>query len=254
VGARQDKDASGRLILDWLHDWQTLAAATTASIVASIATYIAFQNTTRSLRHAESLEKHRRSRKHAALRAVLPLAVSQVTNYAEQSAHTLNSLISRCSGETLPERSTSNSVVRPLPSETLKSLADFIEYSDAVDVEIIESTVAFIQIHDSRLHDLVRNNQDPSNVRIVVRTELEGLIIDAASIYAGAAAVFEYARRRQAQIPRTISWDRVEAALRNMQMWDDQHPRLHEALARRARLSAGPFAAISQQPSEKSTA
>jgi hypothetical protein len=45
---------------------------------------------------------HALSCKHAAARAMLPLALSQVSAYAEQTAQALNALIARCQGETLP--------------------------------------------------------------------------------------------------------------------------------------------------------
>jgi len=91
------------------------------------------------------------------------------------------------------------------------------------------------------MRSLVQDNHDPSESHIMVRTEIESRIIDAASIYAGAAAAFDYARRRQALLPRSLSWDAVRAALRNMRFWDEEHPRLYEALARRMTLSDGPF-------------
>jgi len=221
----------------WLQKWQTL----TAAFVASGAAYVAFRNTSRTLIHAERLESNRRSRKHAAVRAVLPLALAQVTGYAERSAHALNDLVQKCVGESLPARTAPTDIVEPLPSDTLKTLAEFIEYSDAIDVGVIEVTVAWIQIHDSRMRSLVQDNHDPSESHIMVRTEIESRIIDAASIYAGVAAAFDYARRRQALLPRSLSWDAVKAALRNMRFWDEEHPRLYKALARLATLSDGPF-------------
>jgi hypothetical protein len=231
-------------LLAWLQKWQTLAAAS----VALFAAYIAFRNTTRSLAQAEKLETFRRSRKHAALRAVLPLALAQVSNYAERSARALNELVGNCTGETLQAMTAPESLVQPLPPDTLKTLADFIEYSNG-DVGIIADTVAWIQIHDSRLRGLVEANRDPSQTRVVVRTEIEARIIDAASIYAGATAVFDYARRRESQLPPRLSWDAVGGALRNMRLWDDEHPRLWEILARRERLSAGPFERLNANPS-----
>jgi hypothetical protein len=224
-------------ISGWLRGWQTLAAA----LVASIAAYIAFQNTSRSLAHAEQLEKNRRGRKHAALRATLPLALAQVSNYAEQSALALSILIGKCTGETLPLKTAPKDLARSLPSDTLKSLADFIEYSDAIDVSVLEATVAWIQIHDSRVRGLAENNWDDASTRIVLRSEIEGSIVDAASIYAGVAAAFEYARRRADVLPRHLSWDDVRSALRNIRYWEDENPRLYDAIKRREALSDGPF-------------
>lgn len=221
----------------WLQGWQPLAAAG----VASIAAYIAFQNTSRSLAHAESLETNRRRRKHAALRALLPLALSQVVAYAERSTRALNELVGKCVDETLPAGVTTESLVEPLPSETLKLLADFIEYTDTTSVEVIESTVAWIQIFDSRMRALVRSNNDPAKTSIVVRGEIEGRIIDAAAIYAGAASAFEYARRRKDHLPIALLWDAVVAALRNMRLWDDEHPRLYQIVESRRISTTGPF-------------
>jgi hypothetical protein len=131
------------------------------------------------------------------------------------------------------------SFVQPLPTETLKTLADFIEYSDNVDVGILESTVAWIQIHDSRLRAIVEANRPGAGP--VVRSDIEARIVDAASIYAGVGAFYDYARRRQSHLPHILSWDAVTAALRNMRFWDDEHPRIHAIVTRRERRDAGPF-------------
>jgi hypothetical protein len=218
-----------------LQQWQTLVGA----MVAIGAAIIAFANTTRTLRKTKQLEYDRRNRRHSALRAMLPLALAKVSDYAQQSAYALNELVNRCdTNEALPAGRISRSFIQPLPSDTLKALADFIEYSDRIDSSIIESTVAWIQIHDSRLHDLLKRNSEAGGV---VRSHLESRIIDAAAIYAGAGAVYDYARRRQTELPHTITWEAVRAALRNMNFWDEKFPQLYDDVQRRERLSAGPF-------------
>jgi hypothetical protein len=62
-------------------------------------------------------------------------------------------------------------------------------------------------------------------------TELDARIIDAASIFAGAAAVYDYARRRQDRLPHTVLWEAVGHALTNMRFWEDEHPRLRAILS-----------------------
>jgi len=228
-------------VAEWIHHWQPLIAATVASTVASIAAYIAFQNTSRTLRHSEELESNRRRRKHAALRAVVPLALAQISDYAEKSAHALADLEGKCVSEELPARTAPLSLAETLPSETLKTLADFIEYSDTLDVGVLESTVTSIQIHDSRLRGIVEDNHDPEGERSVLRITLEGLIIDAAAIYAGAAAGFDYARRRGSQLPSEVSWEEVRSALRNMRFWEERNPQLYVHIERFEKSSSGPF-------------
>lgn len=218
-----------------LEKWQTLVGAGIALLAAVIAVW----NTTRSLQDARELEQNRRVRKHAAVRALLPLALSQVLDYANRSAWSLNGLITSCQNNVLPAMTASARVVQPIPKETLNGLAEFIEYSDTIDVRVIKSTVALIQIHDARVRELVEANSNPAGGRIVRQEEIERGIVNAASIYAGAASVFEYARRRQDHIPQDISWDAVRRALRNMLFWEDEHPRLEGLVVDREGTSRG---------------
>jgi hypothetical protein len=177
----------------------------------------------------------------------LPLALAKVTEYAEASAHGLCDLLKRFgTGQqsTIPHGSTPPDLVHPLPSDTLKTLTDFIEYSDPpLDVGLLQSTIALIQIHSSRLRQLVKDNHDPSRttVNILTRTQTLGRIIDAASIYAGVAAIILYSRRQSGQLPVSVSWDDVRRALRNMQIWDEDFPDLEPLLMTRTENSPGPL-------------
>jgi hypothetical protein len=122
---------------------------------------VAVWNTTRSLKQSANQEQNRSDRKHAAVRAVLPLALAKISGYAEQSVHGLNDLVGKCdSNGRLPPGTASTSLVESVPSEALETLTEFIEYSDTLDVSIIESTTAWIQIHDSRIRSLIDNNAD----------------------------------------------------------------------------------------------
>jgi hypothetical protein len=220
--------------LTLLQSWQTLISA----MVALVAAGVAYWNTNRLVRQAEELEAVRRSRKHAALRAVLPLALSKVVDYAEGSAHRLQDLLQKCADESLPRgAATPEHHLKPLPSDTLQTLRDFIEYSDQLNVAVLESTLAWIQIHEARVRDLV----EPPPGRITTRTSIESSIVDAATIYAGAAVTFDYARRRGAGLPGSLSWDAVRSGLSNMQLWEDQYPRLHQILNGRQRHWTSPF-------------
>jgi hypothetical protein len=123
-------------------------------------------------------------------------------------------------------------------------ITDFIEYSDPpLDVGVLRSTIALIQIHGSRLRQLVRDNHDPSKstVHVIPRASIEARIIDAASVYAGAGAMYRYARQQDEQLPCSLSWDAVRSALRSMQIWDDEYPTLASLLEAREKASSGPF-------------
>ena len=224
-------------VADWINKWQNLIAA----VIAIGAAVLAYRSATQQLAQNDDQERNRRRRKHAAVRAMLPLALSQIIEYAQNSAYALLGLIPLCQGETFPENSPVADLPQPLPHDTLKVLAEFIEYSDDIDASLAETMVAWIQIHDSRVRGLIRDNQDPAHGAVVVRTHIEGSIIDAASIYAAAAALFEYARRRENRPPTTVIWENVRGALRNMRIWDHAHPRLYQIIDGREGHTSGPF-------------
>jgi hypothetical protein len=214
---------------EWLSKWQTLVAAA----VASIAAYVAFTNTARTLKHNEHLEKNRRQRKLASLRAMLPVALSAVGEYATSSA------------EELRKGTDFVGLPKPLPADSLKLLTEFIEYSDSVDVSVLESTVACVQIQHSRIRRMVRDHKDPQCYGPVLRTYLEDAILDSASIYAGVAAYYDYARKRTEHPPTNVSWDEVHSALRNMHFWGPENSHLYEMLDRLQNESGGPFKRLS---------
>lgn len=230
----------------WLRQWQTLLAATVALFAAGIA----FHNTTRSIRQAAEQETSRRKRKHAALRAVLPLALSQVGEYAERSARALNQLAILCQGQQfgrLPGMAASESLIQPLPSDTLKTLADFIEYSDVVNVVVLEDTVAWIQIHDSRVRYLVESNRDQSGTRVVTRYEIMASVIDAAIIYAGAGAIMQYSRRQRECLPRIVPWAQVRTALISTGIWNDEYDALVTRREERTERDGGVFGRLREE-------
>ena len=52
----------------------------------------------------------------------VPLALSQILDYAHRSAHRLNKLIAKCDGELLPKMTAPRDLVEAPPTETLRTL------------------------------------------------------------------------------------------------------------------------------------
>ena len=219
--------------------------------MALFAAWIAFHNTSRSLRQSDKQEASRRKRKHAALRAVLPLALSQIGDYAEKSARALHELGLQCQGqqfERLPRMAASANLVQPLPADTLKALSDFIEYSDGMDVVVLEDTVAWIQIHNSRVRHIVESNRDQSGTRVVTRLEITASVIDAAVIYASSGAMMQYSRRQRECLPLVVSWARVRAALLGIGIWHDEYDAALTRREARTEPGAGAFGPLREPP------
>jgi hypothetical protein len=205
--------AHGGLIAG-LKDWQPLLAATVASLVALFGASIAYTTATATLEQTKDLETQRRSRKHSAVRSILPLAVVEVTEYAERSAYASCALVKDWPHAGPPHGTIPQNLTQPLPSETSNILKEFIEFSDPpLNVGIIQATITLMQIHSSRLGQLVKDNHDPSpssSIKIITLTTIMGSIIDAASIYAAIGSVLPYARRQAEQLPTSLWWDAVK--------------------------------------------
>jgi hypothetical protein len=225
---------------EWIKQWQTLLSAA----VASIAACIAFTNTSRTLKHAEALETHRRKQKLKSIRAIMPNMVSQLIAYAEASAISFAQVSLRHQAHTIPPSAIPVSAGGSLQEDALEELSQLIEYADNTNTALVEDLAAWMQIHHARTSTLIANNQSPSNASPTLRVEVQARAIDAASIYAAASALFDYARRRNDQLPTAIDWNSVRHALQNMKLWESTHPELYEMVESRKAISPGPFASL----------
>lgn len=220
---------------DGVYRWQTLIGASVALLAATIA----WINASRQIRHVAELEVKRRSRKQMALRAVLPLGLSAISEYAEKTSGALNSLRMQCVEGALPDEV---EIVKfpNVPSDTIETMAEFIEFSDDLNVRLFEKLLARIQVQSARISDLASRLGAKSGRGVIQRHSIEGYIIDAASIYAGAAAAYDYARQETEKLPSDITWDSVRSALRNMYRWKGDIPGIYEKIDRFAEKSSGP--------------
>ena len=233
------EDAAANGVISTIRGWQTLIAA----FIAIGAACVAWWNTTRQLRHAAELERTRRSRKRAALRAVLPLALSDITGYTRQTGEFIRTLLQQAAASSGPSRLLREdlpSIPEP-PSDTITAIADFIEYSDALDVELFEEVLSRIQVHNARLETMAGRVRVLRARLAIDRNNAENYLLDAALIYAGAAKVFEYARRETEDFPKSIDWDDVRNALPALELRDDRFPRIFELINRREQRGATPF-------------
>jgi len=207
-----------------LQPWQTLIG----SAVAILAIAVAYLNTSRTLAKTQNLEKYRRTRKLEALRAILPLALSEVCQYSEMVCQALVPLVTSCANRLLVHDGMTAPKLPLLPPDAIKSLSDFIEYADDVDVQLLVALVRKLQILQARLSGLVSKLADSTEV--TQESWLESLVIDCSVLYALAAAAFEFSRGEKDDLPPAIAWDNVRSALRNMGLWPDELPGVHERI------------------------
>jgi hypothetical protein len=222
------------LTLQDIQPWQTLIGGG----IALLAALLAYWNTTRAVRNARKLELWRRSRKHAALRALLPLALSEISDYAERTIRPLNVLYDHCVDGSLVHAGVAAPDFERVPSDVIRSLSDFIEYSDDADVQLFVRLIRRIQVYQARLRSLTSKLEDHDETSN--ESWIETMMLQGATIYAGAAAAFDYGRGKTDNLPKDADWAGVRSALKNLGLWDFEVPKLHELISKYEEAGAGP--------------
>lgn len=204
--------------LTWLSDFQTLltgAAAVAAAFVSvrEVRRQIrkADQVARRQLQHEKDMEAARVSAKEVAARSVLPLALSDISDYSEACSRSLENVLSQCVNRRLP--TTASIPAWPeFPMGAIDVLREVIEHSSGYSRQSCANLVGTLQVHRSRLHGLQRNVNKPGHITLSLN--IERYIVDTAEIYAQASALYEYARRPELERPATVSFKDVGTALK----------------------------------------
>lgn len=219
----------------FLFNWQTLIMGLMA--LASAVAGVAYLH--RQIRQTEELEDKRRERKLAAVKAVGPLALSIIGDYAKQCTDALKDLHHQCGNNpALPPSGVVSPAVPPVPKETVTLFSEFIEYSEGADADLIEELMRDIQVQQSRLRGVVSNIANPN--MMVTKRNIEEYLIDAGSVYAKGAASFDFFRRRSKKLPAEITWDQVKSGLRIMDVDETRYPDVFARIDQLAAQSTGP--------------
>lgn len=217
----------------WLYDYQTIIAGAAALYAArwsvrAIESQIqqADDANKAQLAQVEQIEADRKDARRSAARAVLPLALASVSQYAERTAETLRVVHPHCVGGVLPA-----AIPLPtfpgLPENIITPIKEMIEAADKEDRSFIWQMLVRIQVLQSRISSLVSSHARPGS--FVTSSNLEAYILDAAEIYARASRLFEFARGAAEHPPSHLINRNVAQALSTMGVFDD----LHDELVRR---------------------
>lgn len=209
--------------------WQTLISGILA-LVAAVWTVCVLK---RQINLSERHERTRRETSEAAARAVLPLTLSAIINYARQSSNTLYALYKNREGEVITERMQTIELP-PIPESAIGSLQSMIEAStNQAVVKVIAKIIGKIQIQNSRIRSVVHEEQAvrPNHVSLVTARNIEDYIIDSAIIFAFAESLFDYARL-QSETPEEVKWSNVSRALCRLDWDEHNYAPLHQTVAR----------------------
>jgi hypothetical protein len=220
-------------VCGWVYEYQTLLAGSLAFVGAGIGAW--FLN--RQIGQADRHERHRIERKREAARAMLPLALSSILQYATESADAAKTLLDQCEDQALqPNPNLKVPAMPRLPTEALGALKEMIEFSTANETAVIAKIATVIQYQFSRLSSVISDaGSSPSgNIHIILAINLENYILDAAEIYARVELLFNFGRRRTDSIAGSVTWGQVRVAVSLMRFHEYKYPSIYETIDRRS--------------------
>lgn len=210
---------------EWLEAYQTLITGAVALVAAilsvqAIRSQIDASNasTQKQIDHDAELERRRLDAKRDAARAMLPMALTVICEYAENTARLLIHQIDVCRNGRL-EKAYKFPEFPTVPSEALLLLRDVIEYSDPDRRIVFAKLIQRIQILSSRIRGLPDESR---NTRGVSELNLEAYLVDSALIYAQASDLFSYARFEVGVINTTINSSEIKTAFSLLGVYDDE--------------------------------
>jgi len=180
----------------FLDHWQTLIAGVLALLGAGLTVWIVH----RQIRQTTKSEEKRRLREEQAARAVLPLALSELAQYADDCIRLIAPHIP-ANGD--PPEFPKDFVVPRIPEGTIEPLRDCARYADANIARQIHTMLGKLQVQHSRL-DSIRQRTLQNQMRVLHYYEGVGAVIDAAEVQTLMGELLLYARGKSIDPPMSF--------------------------------------------------
>lgn len=202
--------------LSWIDHWQTLLGAAIALPLTFLAIMIPWL-----------IEDQKDRRRFAAMRASMPLRLSQVSNYATSTMKALAEVRSHLgtAGVTLEKPE--------LPGSLVDGLERTIEAIGKKRVVMrLSNIIGEIQVIEARMSGLDLEHEVGANV--------DSYLIQAATIHAQADSLYDFARRRASNTPARITWGNIRTAFHIAKVYDAHYPDVHAFVGRLEALKSDP--------------
>ncbi len=197
--------------------WQTQTGAAFALVAALIGAAVILHQTDASTAGAfrqtsamQRSETERRERRATALRAVLPLALTELADYAANCAEIEMRLLAEMSNSEIIY--VAGLMFPPLPIGLVAWMTEMIEVSEPTHGRPLITLVRQVQINHARVRAL-QTEASESGKGILFRNNLVGRVIDAAEIYARCGKLITYTRGMAEAPAAEITSDDVKQAL-----------------------------------------
>jgi hypothetical protein len=206
------------------YNYQTIISGFLA-VMGALVTVIVIN---KQIRQADRHETERRRRENFAARAMMPAALSELSEYSIACVRALLPLLPEAPGQLVPAELSVNAP--PIPPEAVFTLRHAIQFGDDPVAENIADLIRKLQIQHSRIRNI--RNWMSTSARIIVRANILEFTLDALEIYARCAKLFAYARRETDNAPGAPTEDDILSAAHNCEIWD-QADDLRDLIKRR---------------------
>jgi hypothetical protein len=171
---------------------------------------------------AERIAIDRRAREERAAMAVLPLALSALSQYSRDCILYLSLLILSEGEEGSYPKLPIGSEAPRIPDDVTAPLQLCARFAEPENVEKIEKALTKLQIQNSRLLRWLTKHRGEE---IGGLARLEGLscMRDAADLHSAVDDLFRYARNEKL-LRQYASIQELTSALHNVGLWDNSHP------------------------------
>lgn len=186
-----------RPFVESLREWQTLATG----MVALISVIIPVFWVQLQIDQSRAQEADRRERQHYAARATMPVALSEIIEYAEQALIALKAVPSPAEGRLLIDMPVtwSTPALPNIPSNAIEVLKTCIESAEHGSRAQIAKLLEHLQICNSRLHGLF-NDEIASDHKSVTSHNMHAYFADFLELQLRCDRMFKYARRERMEI------------------------------------------------------
>jgi hypothetical protein len=221
--------ASADCIVSGIYNWQTLIGG----LVAIGAAWYAGRVVRGQIKAAAGQETVRYNRRLNAVRSLLPLTLSGMSDYARNAAVCLMGAVL---GFRLLEGQEQTPQITPpdVPGDLVTQIAAMIEATDDVNViRMLRKMIGEVQVLNSRMQGLQMELElEPVGPRQALLQNIDIYLLQCAVIYAQCSAMFEFARFEADTVPESLPWEEVFTAFAVMRVREYEYPRLFEFCAR----------------------
>lgn len=210
--------------ISWLYNWQTMLTGIGAIGAAAWSVHYL----RKQIEQADLAEKSRRRRRLAAMRSRLQMALSDITQYANEAIALLKRYMDAVDAGQRTDDVAATS--RPIiPEAAVLALEAVIEATDDDEFAgVVAETISQMQVLNTRLGGL------PTEATSSGIYNLHAYLMGAAKVHAYVSMMFPYARREVEEPPKKLDWSQVRSGLFLNDLYEEHYEELYAFIQRAA--------------------